>query len=407
MKKLPFLNRFLIALLLVSLSFSSCRQENDLAELQEINAKILQDDSLPNPLEEVEAYHNRRSYDELWVTDQGLNTVTAFDTRTMRVERTIDISRAGASKPHMVFFSPDGKFAYVACVGGDGATVVIRTRDYKVLTTLATGKSSHAAVPNIDGTQVLVAVIGEKKIKEITVNARTESFFISREIDLAAALPDRTQFPNNTPICPLFTTDGTACYVTLGGGGMAILDAASLEVIKAHPVSAVAPAGCGLVNGPPKSNFMFSNSGTVGSGSFYIFDKSNHDLVKTVPTGADGLDAHGVGLAKFGKRVWVVNRLSDNIKIYDISAGKFVQTIPNIGDAPDLLVFSGNGSRAYITTRGPNPSTGTHAISGQNPGVLIMDAHRKKVIKHIALGDRERSDPHGIAVLTKKIISPF
>lgn len=343
---------------------------------------------------------------ELWVTDQGLNLVLVHNPRTMQVIATIDITQVGASKPHMVFFSPDKKFCYVACVGGDGATVVVRTQDYKIITALATGKSSHAAVPHKDGKQVLVAVIGEKKVKEIIVNPRTETFTIGREIDLATALPNKAEFPNSTPICPLFTTDGTACYVTLGGGGMAIIDPVSMQIIKAHPVSNVAPAGCGLVNGPRSSNLMFSNSGSLNSGNFYIFDKSNHDLVGTLDTGVDGLDAHGVGLTK-SKKIWVVNRLSDNIKIYDIRSNQFIETIPSIGDAPDLIVFSNDGRHAYITTRGPNPSTGTHAISGQNPGVLVIDVRKKKVIKHIPLGNREMSDPHGIALLSKSRLRPF
>ncbi|MEE9371875.1 MAG: hypothetical protein V3V00_02380 [Saprospiraceae bacterium] len=334
---------------------------------------------------------------ELWVTDQGLNNVTVLDGNTMETKEVIDIALAGGSKPHMVLFSPDFRFAYVACVGGEGATVIIRTSDYSVITTLATGKSSHASIPSWDGARVWVASIGEKILREIMVDADNESFTISRELDLAAALPDLEQYPASKPICHMFTYDNKSCYVTLGGGGLAVVDVASMQVTKSYPVSQIKPAGCGLVNGPPGSNVMFANSGTSGTGNFYMFNSVSHDILATMDTGADGLDAHGVSITPNGRELWMINRHSDNIRIFDLRSMQFTETIQNTGDAPDLIFFSPQGDRAFITTRG-DARTGPHANSGTNPGVLVIDVATKTPMGVTPIGSLSESDPHGIGL---------
>ena len=373
MKKILYPFSFFLAVLLASSSFWGCKT----------------DPVTPDPVSVPF---------EVWITDQALNTVTIFDGQTMQEKEVIDLALAGASKPHMCLFSPDFRFAYIACVGGDGATVVIRTSDYKVITTLATGKSSHASIPSWDGSRVWVAAIGEKTLREVMVDAANEQFTITREIDLEAALPNLDEYPASKPICHMFTYDDKACYVTLGGGGLAVVDVASMSVIKSYPVSQIAKAGCGLVNGPAGSNIMFANSGTSSTGNFYMFDTRTHDLIATMDTGNDGLDAHGVAVTPNGRELWMVNRHSDNIRIFDMATQQFTATISDVGDAPDLIVFSPDGSRAFITLRG-TAQTGPHANSGVEPGVSVIDVATKKRIEIVSTGAADETDPHGINIL--------
>jgi DNA-binding beta-propeller fold protein YncE len=336
---------------------------------------------------------------ELWVADQGLNKIHVLDLTTLQQKLEITIP-APASKPHMVVFSADFRFAYVACIGGSGYTLAIRASDYSIVATLATGASTHAAIPNWHGRQVWVAVIGERKLKEIVVDPDAQTFTLGRTLDLTQApLNNTTEFPDNAPICHMFTYDTRAAYVTLRGGGLAVVDATTMQVVRSYPVSQIARAGCGLVNGPPGSNIMFANSGTLTSGNFYMFESQNHSLMNTMGTGADGLDAHGVAVTPDGRQLWMVNRLSDNVKVFDLQRGSFVETIANVGDAPDLMVFSPEGGRAFITLRGPNPATGTHDIRGTTPGVAVIDVATRRQSTIIPLGAANPlSDPHGIAL---------
>lgn len=197
----------------------------------------------------------------------------------------------------------------------------------------------------------------------------------------------------------MFTYDGASCYVTLRGGGLAVVSSSTFQVTKSYPLAQVARAGCGLVNGPPGSGLMFGNSGTLANGNFYMFETGGHNMVASMSTGTDGLDAHGVAITPNGRQLWMVNRLSDNIKVFDFQQQKFTETIPNVGDAPDLMVFSPEGGRAFLTLRGKNPATGTHDISGQTPGISIIDVQAKKRVQVIPLpGDQNVSDPHGISL---------
>jgi DNA-binding beta-propeller fold protein YncE len=334
---------------------------------------------------------------QLWVTDQGTNMIHVLDGATLQVSKSINIqAETGATKPHMVVMSPDFRYAYVACIG-TGHTVVYRVSDYKAVATLATGASTHAAIPNWNGRQIAVAVIGERALKEIIADPEKETFTIGRSLNLAQALPDVANYPDNAPICQMFTYDGASCYVTLRGGGLAVVSSATFQVTKSYPLAQIAKAGCGLVNGPPGTGIMFANSGTLTTGIFYMFETGGHNLVKTMSTGPQGLDAHGVAITPDGRQLWMVNRLSDNLMIFDLQTQSFVQTIPDVGDAPDLIVFSPEGGRAFITLRGMNPATGTHDISGQTPGISVIDVQARKRVQVIPLpGDQNVSDPHGI-----------
>lgn len=342
---------------------------------------------------------------ELWVTDQAENTIIVFDGQTNEEKAVIDMGLAGGAKPHMVLFSPDYQFAYIACVGGDGTTVIVRTSDYKVITTLQTGPGSHAAIPTFDGTKVWVAVINEFKLVEISVNAAAEEFTISRELDLAAALPDTDRFPASKPICHMFTPDDDACYVTLGGGGLAVVNVETMEVMKEFPHSMIDNNGCGLVNGPEGSNLMFANSGLPDKGSFYLFDTRDHDLIQSIDITAmsGNLDAHGVAVTNDGTEMWMINRLTDNIMIYDIAAREFKETF-EVPDAPDLLVFSPDGTKAFMTLRGDAQTGGSiaHAISGSKPGYAIIDVETRTVDEIIQFGPSDSSDPHGINLIPNR-----
>lgn len=350
----------------------------------------------PNPVDmETQNY-------ELWITDQVHNTVVVFDGKNGEEKAVIDMALEGGSKPHMILFSPDNKFAYVACVGGDGTTIIVRTSDYKVLETLQTGKSSHAAIPTWDGTKVWVAVIAEFKLVEIEVDADNEKFTISRELDLAAALPDLDDFPASKPICHMFTPDDAACYVTLAGGGLVVVDVAEMKVIKEFNNSKIDKNGCGLVNGPSGSNLMFANSGLPESGSFYVFNSKSHDLLMSqdVAASTGNMDSHGVAMTRDDKEMWMINRLTDNIMVFDIDLMTFTETF-EVADAPDLLVFSPGGTKAYMTLRGDAQTGGdiAHAISGGTPGYAVIDVATKTVEEVIQFGPAESSDPHGIGLL--------
>jgi hypothetical protein len=73
--------------------------------------------------------------------------------------------------------------------------------------------------------------------------------------------------------------------------------------------------------------------------------------------------------------------------------------IPFVGNTPDLVAFSPDASRAFITLRGPNPApTIPHATVGETPGVAIVDVATRQLLQVVELGDPVDSDFHGIFI---------
>ncbi len=326
---------------------------------------------------------------EVWVADQGTNEIHIIDGATHEIVETIDFNDVG-EKPHMLVFDEEGDYAYVANMGS-GTVSVIRAEDRTVLTTLETGEGAHAAIPSPDGERVLVANVPARSLSDISVDKENEEFVVERELDLSAveALQDEEEFPNQNPICLAFTADSSKAYVTLGGGGLVVVDVETFEVIQSFGKSQVGAHGCGTILSPDGKH-MFANSGSTELAEYYVFDTETDELIYTGETG--GTDAHGVRITKDGKHLWMVNRVTDDAAIIDVETFEVVDTVDFVGDAPDLVTFSPDGSLFYVTLRGPEPATGTHDMAGETPGVSIIDVESKEKIDLIEL----TGDPHGI-----------
>ncbi|RXJ02961.1 hypothetical protein DS745_05095 [Anaerobacillus alkaliphilus] len=330
---------------------------------------------------------------EVWLADQGTQTIHIYDQTHKEID-TIDFKNIG-TKPHMLVFDEQGDYAYVANMG-TGTVSVIRASDRKVLATLETAPGAHAALPSPDGKTVLVANTPSQSISKIVVDKENEKFTVERTIDLTKLkeLSNDKEFPNRNPICIFFTPDGKKAYVTIGGGGLVILDAETLEVVQAFGKSIFGAHGCGLIVSPDGKE-MYATSGSTTSGHYYSFDIATDSL--THKASSEGLDTHGVAFTPDGSQLWLVNRVSDDVTIMDVKTKKIVDKIDYVGDAPDLISFSPDGKYAYISLRGPEPATGTHNMAGNTPGLAIIDVEKKK-LKEIIPINTKGTDPHGLDV---------
>lgn len=351
---------------------------------------------------------------EVWVLDQGTNSLLIYDGDKLGPSaqpEKIDLAPNGGTKPHMVLFSPKYDYAFIANVGS-GHVYVMRTSDRKIVFNEDLGQQTHAVIPSPDGKRAVAANQNDKKLTELVTDYGKGAFRVGRVLDLELApeLADANEFPDRAPICGMFTADGSKAYVTLRGGGIAVVsfpakDDQPLKVVKAfgkvkHGIDA---AGCGTLRSADGKR-MYANSGSGGGGTFYVFDPSKDVLLTSTSLTETGRDAHGVALA--GSHVWVANRQDDNLAVLTAD-GKVVGKIDGVGDAPDLLDVA-PGDRVVGTLRGPKPATGTHDMAGTTPGVVVLkvegggtSAKREFIIP---IGDQSAeapSDPHGIAVRRK------
>jgi len=289
--------------------------------------------------------------------------------------------------------------------------------------------------------------------------------------------------PNNVPICPVPSKNGNA-YVTLGGGGLFVLDLTTTPmVIKGEYGNAVVN-GAGVV-GTQTGNQVFITGGVSASSSgfdqsvflVYSFDDTKYDTQNNENTpmpvkvfqdpgntltigNAEGpanndsgqkpgvttrRDSHGVAATLDGKYVHIVDRIQNNVEVFDTStyqrttydlvsmdgqsgragaAGPcFTRSViddaslPLNDPAPDFLEITPDGEYLMIAFRGPVPVTVGHAAQGSCPGVGIVkitnggrsgklvDVLRStNVVDNVSSGPNytgvERSDIHSAIVVS-------
>lgn len=336
---------------------------------------------------------------EVWALDQGTNVLYVI-TPDLRVGETIPLPD-GIDMPHMIDFTSDQAYAFVANVAS-GNTAVIRAADREVVALLDTGPGTHYAgvVPG-DGS-VIVDVIGTGTLVEIVIDAEHERFEIGRRLVLAddPLIRDRAaEFSSTSPICHDYTADGRYAYITLGpalaDAGLVILDVEAFELVRVYPGSEV-QTNCGTI-ASPDGRHVFLNGGSVEAGVWYVFDATTHELVHQASS--RGTDAHGVAFTNDDSELWMVNRHSSNAIVIDPVSFEVVDEIAFTGRSPDILTIGLDDVHAFVTLRGPAPRSGPHAIHGDTPGVAIIDVATRELVTVIEPdGENQASDFHGIGL---------
>lgn len=336
---------------------------------------------------------------EIWALDQGTNVLYVI-TPDLEVGETIALP-AGIDMPHMIAFSSDQAYAFVANVAS-GNTAVIRASDREVVALLDTGAGTHSAVVVPGDRRVVVDVIGEAKLVEIVVDIAQERFEIGRELVLADDPLIRArsdEFPSTNPICHDYTADGRFAYITLGpalaNAGLVVLDVETFELVRVFPGSEIA-TNCGTI-ASPDGRHVFLNGGSVDEGVWYVFDAETHEMVHQASS--RGTDAHGVYFTNDGSELWMVNRHSSNGIVIDPVTFDVIDEIAFTGRSPDIMTIGLDDAYAFVTLRGPQPRSGPHAIHGDTPGVAVIDVATRALVT-VLEPDRGNpaSDFHGIAL---------
>ncbi len=347
-----------------------------------------------------------RNY-EIWAMDQGLNVVHIFDS-SLRETGRIDLGARGMRVPHMVEFTPDYRYAFVAAPA-TGNVAVIRTSDREVVKMIATGPRTHHAAVSPDGRKVIVSVIGapnapwDGKLVEIDVDPAAETFTVGRELIVAndpVFAPRKSEFKDSGgAVCLGYTADGRQAYVTLGPGldegGTIVLDTREFKLLHAFSPRQV-QANCGTILSPDGQH-MYLVGGDRGIGVWHAMDTRTHASVHRGESG--GHDAHGSRFTPDGSQYWVVNRVTSNALVVDARTRTVIAEIPFVGKTPDIVAMSPDSRFAFITLRGPNPVTMPHLAVGETPGVAVFDVRTRKQVRLLEPGKGDaKSDFHGIAV---------
>jgi DNA-binding beta-propeller fold protein YncE/putative cell wall-binding protein len=344
---------------------------------------------------------------EIWALDQGsgVNRIDVYDPSLEKVA-VIDLDEH-LTTPHMIDFDSEFRYAFVAGTTG-GGVAVIRTADYEVVEVIPTGAGAHMAAVTPDDSAVWVANIGARTLTEIDLDLDTETFTVGDDVDITADPLYGPTFghidPPPAPVCHAYTADSRYAYVTLGpgAGGLVVvdLDADPPEIVQAFDTADV-KANCGLALSPDGSK-MYANWGAGhDGGEWYVFDTDTHSQIGGARS-PQGDDPHGVRLTPDGSELWMVNRASSDAIVIDPSTDEVVASFDGFGDTPDILAFSPDGTRAFVTLRGPNPQSAPHVAVGTTPGFAVIDVASRELVEIVepeaGTDDYEASDFHGIGV---------
>ncbi len=344
---------------------------------------------------------------EVWAMDQGTHVVHIFDANLDEID-SIDLGALGVRVPHMLEFTSDQAYAWVASPAS-GDVAVIRAADREVVAIIPTGPRTHHAAVSPDDATVLVSVIGadgvdwDGKLVELRMDPDTEEVTITRELNLVddpmfAARQDDF-LASGGAVCLAFTADGRFGYVTLGPGldegGVVVVDMeafAMVEVYGPHEVE----ANCGTVLSP-SGEHMYLVGGDGDVGVWHAADTHTHQPVHRADS--HGHDAHGSAVTPDGLEYWMVNRVSSNAIVIDTATLEVIDEIPFTGKTPDIVAISPDSRRVFISLRGPNPVTMPHVAVGETPGIAVFDRDTRELLTLLepAQGN-DRSDFHGIAV---------
>lgn len=344
---------------------------------------------------------------EIWAMDQGTHKVHIFNSALEEVA-SIDLGARGARVPHMLEFTSDYRYAFVASPASGNVTV-IRTQDRAVVAQIPTGpRTHHAAVAPGDRT-VLVSVIGapnvpwDGKLVELNVDLANERFTVGRQLVLAedSLFASRRAGIRDTggAVCLGFTADGRYGYVTLGPGldegGVVVLDTRSFKLVEVYPPQEL-DANCGTVRSSAGAH-MYLVGGDRGVGVWHAADTRTHRPVRR--SESRGHDAHGSAITPDGREYWLVNRVTSNAVVIDQRTMGVLAEIPFVGKTPDIVAMAPDSRYAFITLRGPKPVTMPHLAVGETPGIAVFDVRTRKPVTLLepAKGN-ENSDFHGVAV---------
>lgn len=355
---------------------------------------------------------------EVWAADQNLNRIYILDAdgETVRIIESAELG--DANRPHMLWGVPGDPYVYSANTVSASVTVLDRNSGRVLDVVESVGKAPHAAQPNpADPERTYVFNIGPQAAgadgtpdrgETIAEIRRTgaSSWEVTRFLDLKAEpkLSNQTLYPSRRPVCGGFSADGDYMLVTLFDGGLAVVDLESWTVSQSWGSDRIARHGCGFAPSPDGRE-MYVTAGDMHSSWLYVFDVSGNEpeLRASHNLSEAGQDAHGVYVDPEREELWIVHRVSDNVTIHPISTihdeGHEFAVIESIGETPDLVAFSPDAGRAFVTLRGPNPApTIPHATVGKTPGITIIDVEERRVLKTVILGHPEDSDFHGIFV---------
>jgi YVTN family beta-propeller protein len=256
-----------------------------------------------------------------YFSNEADHTLDFVDVKTLKVTRKVTLS----GRPNNVAISRDGQHVYVAIRDNPGGVDVVDARAGRLLKSVATGGSVHNPFVTPDGKYVIAGLIEAKKL--VVIDGTTEAPIWSMDFDRGVR-----------PIAFEQNADGSTgrMFVQLSDfHGFAVVDFAQRKEVTRITLPEVPPAERHL-------------------------------------QGLQGSPAHGIGVAPGGKTLWVNSKVNSYVYAYSLPDLKLLGGV-HVGDHPDWLTFSPDGTSLYVANAGSN-------------SVSVVDVAARKEVTRVAVG---------------------
>ncbi|MBI3950355.1 MAG: beta-propeller fold lactonase family protein [Acidobacteria bacterium] len=294
----------------------------------------------------------------LVVLNKAANTAALVDAKTLRVIGTAPTGDG----PHEVAVSPDGRFAYVANYGRQGAPghtlTVIDLRDKKEAGAIDLGEYTrpHGIVVSKDGQRIYVTCEGSKAVVVVNAKERKVSHAIHTDQEVTHMI--------------VITPDETCAYTAnIGSGTVTALDLVKREVITHINIG----AGAEGIDISPDGKTVYAAARAANKLS--KIDTTSNKIIKQVETQAFPIR---VKVTPDGQRVLVTNAVAGTLQVFAAATLQGVKQI-KVGQSPVGILIEPNGQRAYVART-------------RDDKVSVIDLKKWEVVGEIQPGD----EPDGL-----------
>jgi YVTN family beta-propeller protein len=250
----------------------------------------------------------------LFVSSEGEDVLDVVDLATSQVIKRIPLG----TRPNNLAITPDGRRVYVT-IRGESWVEIVDTTALEVVKKVPVGRAPHNVYCTPDGRWMIATSMGDDKLTAIDIKTEEPAFEIP--------LPGQ---PRPLVIDP----ETRRLYVQLSDlHGFIVVDLASRKVVDKVL----------LPDGPPGAVPLIART-----------------------------FSHGIGIAPDGKTLWVTSLLDHSVSVYSLPDLKRLGTT-HVGNSPDWLTFTGDGSRCYVS------NAGSDAVS-------VLDVASRKEVARIPVG---------------------
>jgi YVTN family beta-propeller protein len=323
----------------------------------------------------------------LLVTAQSEDKVTVIDLATERIARYIDVGSSSQIKPaspHNILYSPDHNFFYVNMIAG-GTVEKYDAHTFAKLGSTGVGLAPAQIAVTHDGASLYVS--------NFDLSPAQQRFIV--KINAATMTVTDTIFEvGRAPHGVVLSRDEKFLYTTNAlGDDISIINLATGEVDRRIPISPGDPlAPGGVARFEPYQGELTADGRYFWvtcrqKGEVRVIDLVDGRVIDSITVGARPLIPK---MTPDGAQLWVPNQGDNTLSVIDIASHKVIATIRDLKNQPHGVIFSADGSRAFVSCENQvGDGTQHHPTEGSSarPGMLYtIDRTTRAVTRETEIG---------------------